>query len=72
MDTVIQTREPLLTKADRCEATCPAGAMVRVTTENLGIFLFCKHHWNQHKDAIPGVTHVHDETNPLGPAKDPA
>jgi hypothetical protein len=65
MTTMNVTREPLLTKADRCEA-CAAAAMVRVRTENLGVWLFCGSHWDRSKDALPGVVHVHDERNPLG------
>lgn len=65
MTTVLQTREAVLTKADRCDATCPAGAMVRVTTKDLGTFLFCGHHYDLNKDVIPGIVHVHDERQPL-------
>lgn len=64
MNTMNITAEPLLTRADRCEA-CSAAAMVRVTTESLGVWLFCGSHYDRNKGAIPGVTHVHDERNPL-------
>lgn len=66
MNAMIETTEPLLTRADRCDA-CSAGAMVRVRTENLGVFLFCGSHYDRSKDKIPAVVHVHDERNPLGP-----
>jgi len=66
METMLTTQpEATLTRADRCEATCPAAAMVRVTTKDLGVFLFCKHHYMQHRDAIPNIIRVHDETNPI-------
>ena len=68
MTTMTQTAEPLLTRADRCDG-CSAAAMVRVRTENLGVFLFCGSHYDRSKDKIPGVTHVHDERNPLGGAR---
>jgi hypothetical protein len=58
-------QEPTLTKADRCDATCGAAAMVRVTTATLGEFLFCGHHWDIAKKNLPGVVKVHDERNPL-------
>lgn len=63
MNTVL-TREPLLTAADRCER-CNAAAMVRISTESLGDWLLCGHHSDQHVTAIPGVTTIHDERNPL-------
>jgi len=66
METMLDTmREPILTKVDRCDATCPAGAMVRVTTKDLGVFLFCGHHADLNLPFIPGVIKVHDERNPL-------
>lgn len=65
MDSMITDTPVLLTKADRCEATCSAAAMVRVTTENVGTLLFCGSHYDRNKDAIPGVITVHDERNPL-------
>lgn len=65
MNTVLSTREPVLTRADRCDATCPAAAMVRVTTKDLGTFLFCGHHFDLNKDVIPGIIRVHDERNPI-------
>lgn len=66
MNTMLDTmREPILTKIDRCMATCPAGAMVRVTTKDLGTFLFCGHHADINIPIMPGVTKVHDERNPL-------
>ena len=65
MNTMIATEQETLTKADRCDATCPAGAMVRVTTKDLGTFLFCGHHADLNLPAIPGVLHVHDERNPI-------
>jgi len=55
---------PILNRTHRCER-CGAAAMVRVTTETLGIWLFCGHCASQHLDAIPGVRHVHDERNPV-------
>lgn len=58
------TAQPLLTKADRCERD-GAAAMVRVTTEALGVWLFCGNCWDKHKTSLPGVIHVHDERNPL-------
>ena len=63
-NTATSTRPATLTRADRCER-CGAAAMVRVTTENLGVWLFCKHHWRQHATALPGIVHIHDETDPL-------
>lgn len=65
MSTVLSTREAVLTRADRCDATCPAAAMVRVTTKDLGVFLFCGHHFDLNKDVIPGILRVHDERNPI-------
>jgi hypothetical protein len=70
MNTMLETREPLLTKADRCDATCPAAAMVRVTTENLGVFLFCGSHFDRNKDAIPGIVRIHDERQPIPAPKE--
>jgi hypothetical protein len=39
--------------------------MVRVTTKDLGTFLFCGHHADINIPIMPGVTKVHDERNPL-------
>lgn len=57
-------REPILTKIDRCDQ-CGVNAMVRVTTESLGTWLFCGHHADANIPIMPGVTKVHDERNPL-------
>ena len=65
METMLDTmREPILTKVDRCDQ-CSANAMVRITTENFGTFLFCGHHSDVNLPVMPGVTKVHDERNPL-------
>ena len=64
MDTMLDTRAPLLTRADRCDR-CGAAAMVRVTTQEHGVWLWCGHHYDQNKNALPGVMIVHDERNPL-------
>lgn len=58
------TAQPLLTKADRCERD-GAAAMVRVTTENLGVWLFCGNCWDKNKKSFPSVIRVHDERFPL-------
>ena len=54
----------VLDRSHRCER-CQAAAMVRITTADLGVWLLCGHCSDKHRDAIPGVLHVHDERNPL-------
>jgi hypothetical protein len=69
MDTMLDTRARVLTRADRCDR-CGACAMVRVTTQEQGIWLWCGHHYDQNKSALPGILKVHDERDPLPTAKE--
>ena len=60
----VDTLEPQLTAADRCDS-CGAQAYIRVVV-NSGELLFCAHHGKKYQEKLSEIAHSwHDESSRL-------
>ncbi|AWB86506.1 DUF7455 domain-containing protein [Mycetocola zhujimingii] len=60
----VDTLEPKLTAADRCDS-CGAQAYIRVVVKS-GELLFCAHHGKKYQEKLSAIAHSwHDESSRL-------